>query len=71
MIRVYCKDCKYLIFNAVNPSASDCRHPDILPEPGATRTWYSEHKFKTYGDPKELNKNNDCPHYYHEEKHES
>lgn len=71
MIRVYCKDCKYLKPNAANMSASDCTNPDVLPTPGVTRTWYEEHRFKRYGDPKELNKNNNCQYYCREEKNES
>ena len=63
MIRVYCKECKYLHRDENNPAFPfGCLHPSTK-RVVITNDWFEGTTSTLIGDPKELNKNNDCPHY--------
>ena len=68
MIRVYCKECKHLDTEHLPLSEYACLHPAVV-KVVVTNNWFSGTTARLGGDPKELNKNNDCQ--YFQEKDES
>jgi len=69
MIRVYCKNCKYLDtdYSKIN-NAHSCYHHSVA-RVRVTHSWYETTTVRRGGDPVELNKDNNC--HYYEEKNES
>lgn len=57
-MKVYCKTCRHI--GAAN--TEDCWHPDHLVK-WTTETWYDYKTGLTFGNCKEINKNNDCTGY--------
>lgn len=69
MIRVYCKECKYLdVGHNRTSDAYACSHPSTVMVV-VTNDWFEGTTATLSGDPKELNKDNNCQ--YYEDKNES
>ena len=60
MTKVYCKNCEWLKFPIVNDKKKKCVHKDMVEK---LDDWYGTEK---YGEPSEINKNNDCKLFEHQ-----
>jgi len=59
MIRVYCSKCKHLKSDSKDPKVHHCTNPRVTTT-RVVRTWLEEKTVGSYGNPEEMNCNNEC-----------